>query len=111
MECRTPYAVVLQAVNKVSAKRPGARKDNLDRLVKRMQKLEETAKSLPGVREAFAIQSGREVRVMLDPALVPDREVAKLCRDVAKKIQSEMSFPGEIQVTALREFRGQGLAH
>ncbi len=107
----TPYAVILETVNRLSGKRPGARRDSLDRLVKRMQRLEETAKSFPGVREAFAIQSGRELRVMLDPDKVPEREVAKLCRDVAKKIESELSYPGEVQVVALREFRGVGTAH
>ena len=106
-----PYSVILEVVNRISGRRPGARKDSADRLVKRLQKLEETAKTFPGVREAFAIQSGREIRVMLDPDKVPDREVARLCRDVAKKIESELSYPGEIMVTVLREFRGQGIAH
>ena len=111
VEPPTPYAVILEVVNRVSGKRPGARKDSLDRLVKRMQKLEETAKTFPGVRECFALQAGKELRVMVDPVQVGDRGVGKLCRDIAKKIESELSYPGEVQVTVLREFRGQGTAH
>ncbi len=107
----SPYAVILEAVNKISGRRPGARKESADRLVKRLQKLEETAKEFPGVREAFAFQAGKELRIMVDPGAVADREVAKLCRDIARKIESALSYPGEIQVTLLREFRGQGLAH
>ncbi len=107
----SPYAVILEAVNKISGRRPGARKESADRLVKRLQKLEETAKEFPGVKEAFAFQAGKELRIMVDPGVVSDREVSKLCRDIARKIESALSYPGEVQVILLREFRGQGLAH
>ena len=84
---------------------PGARRESLERYVKRLQDLEELAMSFDGVRQAYAIQAGREVRVIVDAKLVDDSISAKVARDIAKKIENEMTYPGEIKVTVMREVR------
>ena len=93
------------AADAISASRPGARRESLERYVKRLRDLEELAMTFEGVRQAYAIQAGREVRVIVDAKLVDDRTSAKVARDIAKKIESEMQYPGEIKVTVLRETR------
>jgi ribonuclease Y len=101
----TPYTPIVMAADAISASRPGARRESLERYVKRLQDLEELAMTFDGVRQAYAIQAGREVRVIVDAHRIDDRSSAKLARDVAKKIESEMQYPGEIKVTVLREVR------
>jgi ribonucrease Y len=101
----TPYTPIVMAADSISASRPGARRESLERYVKRLQDLEELALKFEGVRQAYAIQAGREVRVIVDAKLVDDRVSAKLCRDIARKIEDEMNYPGEIKVTLIREVR------
>ncbi len=101
----TPYTPIIMAADAISASRPGARRESLERYVKRLRDLEELAMTFEGVRQAYAIQAGREVRVIVDAKLVDDKVGAKIARDIAKKIEEEMSYPGEIKVTVLREVR------
>jgi ribonuclease Y len=101
----TPYTPIVMAADAISASRPGARRESLERYVKRLQDLEDLAAGFEGVRQAYAIQAGREVRVIVDAKLIDDRSSAKLARDISKKIESEMTYPGEIKVTVLREVR------
>jgi ribonuclease Y len=101
----TPYTPLIMAADAISASRPGARRESLERYVKRLRELEDLAMTFEGVRQAYAIQAGREVRVIVDAKLVDDRTSAKVARDIAKKIESEMQYPGEIKVTLIREVR------
>jgi ribonuclease Y len=101
----TPYTPIVMAADAISASRPGARRESLERYVKRLQELEDLAMGFEGVRQAYAIQAGREVRVIVDAKLVDDRISAKIARDIAQKIQTEMNYPGEIKVTLIREVR------
>jgi ribonuclease Y len=101
----TPYTPIVTAADAISASRPGARRESLERYVKRLKDLEEMAMGFEGVRQAYAIQAGREVRVIVDAKLIDDRISAKIARDIAKKIESEMQYPGEIKVTLIREVR------
>jgi ribonuclease Y len=101
----TPYTPLVTAADAMSASRPGARRESLERYVKRLQELEGLATGFEGVRQAYAIQAGREVRVIVDARLIDDRSSAKVARDIAKKIETEMNYPGEIKVTVLREVR------
>jgi ribonuclease Y len=101
----TPYTPIVMAADAISASRPGARRESLERYIKRLRDLEELATTFEGVRQAYAIQAGREVRVIVDAKLVDDKVSAKIARDIAKKIQDEMTYPGEIKVTVMREVR------
>ncbi|RME41733.1 MAG: ribonuclease Y [Planctomycetota bacterium] len=101
----TPYTPIVMAADAISASRPGGRRESLERYVQRLQQLEEIAKEPPGVREAFAIQAGREIRVIVDAKKVDDAMAEKIARDTAKKIEEQMTYPGEIRVTVLREVR------
>jgi ribonuclease Y len=101
----TPYTPIIMAADAISASRPGARRESLERYVKRLRDLEDLATTFEGVRQAYAIQAGREVRVIVDAKLIDDRTSAKLARDIAKKIENEMQYPGEIKVTVMREVR------
>ena len=99
------YTPIVSAADAVSASRPGARRESLERYIQRLQKLEEIAVSFPGVRQAYAIQAGREVRVMVDADNVDDKLSAKIAHDIAKRIEEEMQYPGEVRVTLIREVR------
>ena len=99
------YSVLTKTADAISASRPGARRETLEKYLKRMQKLEELATEFDGVAKAYAIQAGREVRVIVDADRVSDGEAMKTCRDIAKKIESELTYPGEVKVTLLRETR------
>jgi len=99
------YAILVQAADAVSASRPGARRETLEKYIKRLQKLEEVANAFPGVETAYAIQAGREVRVIVRPDRVDEKAMAKMGRDIAKGIERELNFPGEIRVTLIRESR------
>ena len=101
----TPYTPIVMAADAISGARPGARRETLERYVKRLEQLESIATSLKGVQQAFAIQAGREVRVIVDPAQVDDTNCNFIARDIAKRVSEEMTFPGEIRVTVLREMR------
>jgi ribonuclease Y len=105
VEANSVIAVLLQAADTLSAARPGARREMLETYIKRLQKLEEVADSFKGVDKAYAIQAGREIRVMVIPEQIKDHEVGYLAKDIAKKIEEELAYPGEIKVTVLRETR------
>jgi ribonuclease Y len=101
----TLYAVLVQVADALSASRPGARRESLEKYIKRLERLEEVAKSFSGVENAFAIQAGREVRVIVKPDRVTDKNMSRLARDIATEIEQELTYPGEITVTVLRETR------
>jgi ribonuclease Y len=100
-----PYTPLVAAADAISASRPGARRETLERYIKRLEKLEEIANSFKGVENAYAIQAGREIRVIVDASQIDDESAMKIARDIAKKVETEMTYPGEIQVTLLREVR------
>ena len=103
VEPKTVIAVLVQAADAVSAARPGARRENVENYIRRLQKLEELTGSYPGVEKAFAIQAGREVRIMVKPEVVTEDNMVLLARDIAKKIESELEYPGQIKVNVIRE--------
>ncbi len=103
VEPKTVIAVLVQAADAVSAARPGARRENVENYVRRLQKLEELTGSYPGVDKAFAIQAGREVRIMVKPEQVTEDNMILLARDIAKKIEAELEYPGQIKVNVIRE--------
>ena len=103
VEPKTVIAVLVQAADAVSAARPGARRENVENYIRRLQKLEELTGSYPGVEKAFAIQAGREVRIMVKPEVVTEDNMILLARDIAKKIESELESPGQIKVNVIRE--------
>ena len=103
VEPKTVIAILVQAADAVSAARPGARRENVENYIRRLQKLEELTGSYPGVDKAFAIQAGREVRIMVKPEVVNEDNMILLARDIAKKIESELEYPGQIKVNVIRE--------
>ena len=105
IEAKTVIACLVQAADAISAARPGARRENIENYVKRLEKLEEVASSFKGVERCFAVQAGREVRIMVKPELVNDERMAFLAREICKKIESELSYPGQIRVNIIRESR------
>ena len=105
VEPQTVEAVLVQAADAISAARPGARRESLENYIKRLEKLEEIAKSFNGVEKCFAIQSGREVRIMVKPEDITDEGTIVLAREVAKRIEAEMEYPGQIKVNVIRETR------
>ncbi|UCG55591.1 MAG: ribonuclease Y [Phycisphaerales bacterium] len=100
-----PYTPLVSAADAISASRPGARRETLERYIKRLEKLEEIAGGFKGVENAYAIQAGREIRVIVSADEVDDDAAMKIARDIASKVEAEMTYPGEIQVTLLREVR------
>ena len=103
VEPRTVVACIVQAADAISASRPGARRENIENYVKRLEKLEEISKSFPGIAGSYAIQAGREIRVMVKPEDVSEDQMVLLARDIAKKIEEELTYPGQIKVHLLRE--------
>ncbi len=110
VEPRTILAVLVQAADAVSAARPGARRESLEGYVKRLERLETLAMEFDGVDQVFALQAGREVRVVVDPGSVSDLEARDLSRQIARKLEEDLQYPGQIQVTVIREFRSTDFA-
>ena len=103
VEPHTVIACLIQAADAISASRPGARRENIENYVKRLEKLEEVSKSFPGIASSYAIQAGREIRIMVKPEEVSEDQMVLLARDIAKKIEDELTYPGQIKVHVLRE--------
>ncbi|MBQ4320665.1 MAG: HDIG domain-containing protein, partial [Oscillospiraceae bacterium] len=103
VEARTVIACIVQAADTISAARPGARRENLENYIKRLEKLEELTKSFKGVDSCYAIQAGREIRIMVKPDEVTEDGMVLLAREIAKKIEAELEYPGQIKVHVLRE--------
>ena len=103
VEAHTVVACLVQAADAISAARPGARRENIENYVKRLEKLEEVTKSFPGIANCFAIQAGREIRIMVKPEEVSEDQMVLLARDIAKKIEDELTYPGQIKVNLMRE--------
>jgi ribonuclease Y len=106
----TPISVVVQAADCVSGSRPGARREAFETYVKRLAQLEKVASGFPGVEKVFAIQAGREVRVVVTPDSVDDATAARLTDDIARKIERELQYPGQIKVVVIRETRAVDFA-
>ena len=105
VEPKTPLAFIIQAADAISAARPGARRENVESYVKRLENLEEISSSFEGVEQAFAVQAGREVRIMVKPDVISDDQVILLARSIAKKIEDTLDYPGQIKVNVIRESR------
>ena len=110
VEAKTIVACLVQAADALSAARPGARRENVENYIKRLQMLEEVASSFDGVERTFAIQAGREVRVMVKPEIVNDERMIPLAREICKKIEEELEYPGQIKVNIIRENRATDYA-
>ncbi len=110
IECKTVVAALVQAADAVSAARPGARRENVENYIKRLQQLEEISTSFNGVEKAYAIQAGREIRVMVKPEVINDQKMPLIAREIAKKIEEDMEYPGQIKVNIIRESRAFDIA-
>lgn len=110
MPSTTWYTPIVMAADAVSAARPGARRESMERYIQRLNELQDIALAIPGVAEAYAVQAGREVRVMIDADRVSDDESYLIAHEIAKRVSNEMTFPGEIRVTVLRETRAIEIA-
>ena len=110
VEAKTVVACLVQAADAISAARPGARRENVETYIKRLEKLEEIATSFDGVEKSFAIQAGREVRIMVKPEVVSDDNMVIIARDIANKIENELEYPGQIKVNIIRESRAVDFA-
>ena len=105
VETQTIEAALVQAADAISASRPGARRETLEAYIKRLEQLESIANTFEGVDKSYAIQAGREVRIMVKPDKISDSEMTVLGRDIAKKFEDEMEYPGQIKVNMIRETR------
>ncbi|MBR0088665.1 MAG: ribonuclease Y, partial [Clostridia bacterium] len=105
VEAQTIVASLVQAADAISAARPGARRENLETYIKRLQKLEEIADSFQGVEKSYAIQAGREIRIMIKPEVIKDDGMILVAKDIVKRIEAELEYPGQIKVSLIRETR------
>jgi ribonuclease Y len=105
LRIETPYTLLVASADAISASRPGARRETLEKYVRRLEELESLALGFPGVEQAYAIQAGREIRVLVDSQQLGDAQSAALCREIAQTIESSLTYPGEVKVTVLRETR------
>ena len=103
MEPQSIVACLVQAADAISAARPGARRENVENYIRRLEKLEELTNSFPGVDKSYAIQAGREVRIMVKPEEVSEDSMILLAHDLARKIESELEYPGQIKINVIRE--------
>lgn len=110
VEPKTVIAVLVQAADAISAARPGARREDLDSYIKRLEKLEEISNSFPGIEKSYAVQAGREIRIMVKPEKVNDEQMVVIARDIAARIESELEYPGQIKVNVIRESRATDYA-
>jgi ribonuclease Y len=104
-ETNSLYAVLVQAADAISGSRPGARRETLEAYIKRLEKLENIANAFSGVERAYAIQAGREIRIMVEPSRVNDLGASQLATEIAGRIENELKYPGQIRVTVIRETR------
>ena len=105
VEPHSIIAFIVDAADDISAARPGARRENLEAYIRRLERLEEISNSFPGVERSFAIQAGREVRIMVKPEEVSDDNMVLLAHDLAKKIENDLEYPGQIKISMIRETR------
>ena len=105
VEQESVEAVIVESADAISGARPGARRESLDQYLKRVRGLEEIANSYKGVTQSYALQAGREVRIIVQPEDIDDLDASRLARDIAKQIEETMQYPGQIKVTVLRETR------
>ena len=105
VEPQTIEAILVQAADAISASRPGARRETLETYIKRLEELERVADSFEGVEKSFAIQAGREIRIIVKPEKISDDKMVLMARDIAKKVEDEMEYPGQIKVNLVRETR------
>jgi ribonucrease Y len=110
VKAETILAPLVDAADALSGARPGARREVLESYVKRLEDLERISNSFRGVEKSFAVQAGREIRIIVDPGTIPDDQTLLLARDVARKIEQEMTYPGQIKVTVIRESRAVDVA-
>ncbi len=110
VKAETILAPLVDAADALSGARPGARREVLESYVKRLEDLETIAKSFKGVDKCFAVQAGREMRVMVEPNQISDEDASMLAREVARKIEADMTYPGQIRVTVIRETRSTEIA-
>jgi ribonuclease Y len=109
VEAKSIYDFIIQAADAISAARPGARREDLANYIKRLEKLEDIAHSVSGVKEAYAIQAGRELRILVNPETVDDDKMQIMAHDIAQKVGNEVQMPGQIKVQIIRESRASAL--